>query len=209
MQINSHKNIPSFGSQKIFKVALKSLSDKSKGQPLTAYFSRLDDLDIPYVEKQEKIWQKTKYGKDIIDTFKNMCSFFKRNIPRLTQFYAIERIQPSNADGTINPEKIYGLAQVVEHPNFTEIEYLQSSSKIPNFNEKAKGIGRMLLYGIVKRAQKQHKKYVCLESTADKFYYHCGFQATEVKNNTTTFELHSKNFKKFLEDTEKNYNFSN
>ena len=103
-------------------------------------------------------------------SFKRIYGFLGGSAIRLIPFYAIEKIAP---DGT---QKIYGLAETANKGKSIEISYLQSSSKIPNFSEKIKGVGTMLLYGIVKTAHRQHKQFVGLESTADNFYRKCGWQ---------------------------------
>lgn len=203
MQIQNNTKNPSFGSTKLHNVVLKTPQVLGEWGKFNAYFSRLDKLDIPYITSQEAQWKGTKYGKRIIDNFKNMFSFNVLPKHNATQYFIIEGSKPLLKTEQPKGKEIYGMAQVVSYGNMFEISYIQSASKLGKYQNKVKGIGQMLLYGIVKEAKKQKKKLISLVSTADKFYKHSGWRNT----NVSQFELRAKDYDAFLEDMEYKYKF--
>lgn len=203
MQINQNHKNPSFGSKKLYNVALKTQAIRNSGEKLNAVFSRLTELDKDYINFQKNTWNQTKYGSTIINDFINTSNDFLKKNNNRTKFYAVERFNPKSTK-----EEIYGLAEVTENPNYFQISYLQSSSKVPDFSEKVKGVGQMLLYGIVQLAKKAKKKYIMLESTANNFYTRSGWKNCGKSSDTcTTFALDAEDFDNFLKTMEYKYKF--
>lgn len=222
--INIQNNI-SFKGIPIYNIKLKQKA-ANKTKEIVATFSKMDESDLNKVPKMIKEWDNSLFGTHILsrflekydkpemndkDFFKYLQSTYMRYFKkpntstiRMTRskfgpnFYMIELPNEKN------PNKgIKAIAEVFEKDDYIYISHLQSASAI--FNEKIKGAGTMILYGLCKLAEKN--KQNSLQLTSNLIDWYCGKLGFSIDFAGDIF-LPKRNFPDFQKKIEKIYNLN-
>lgn len=178
---NNAKPCLGFKSHKLYDVKIYD------GQKLIpAKFTELDvnsQEDGEAITEIQKNWKKATYKDEIATPFLKCAnaasSRYVDSFPY--SYYAVEL-----ADENLPlSQKIKGVAQCNDLRKEKKIEYLQVSSDSNNEteNRRYKHIGKMLTYGVVKKANDENNNCVKLDAIKDdtqvkKFYSAIGFEET-------------------------------
>ena len=173
VQLNKFKS-PSFNGQRLYALNLLDLTKKGSDRFVPAYFTQIDQTDIPLLKQIHPLWSTTHVGKQILTGIFNKID----DLTRKNKFFMIECPQFSNIE-----EKIRALSAIyIPNRIFTDLylQLLQSSSQL-NINQ-LKGSGTAMLRGLCKYAKKQkgiNSIELTAKRTATGFYEKQNFHKRE------------------------------
>ncbi len=212
MQINfqskptpySKKLNPSFQGVKLLNVNLKEVLPNGTIRTIPAFFTRLTKEDTPLIQSIAEQWANLRFGPSLIKEFmqytaKGRKTFLHLNSPVRKNFFMIERKDKSNPI-----ERIVSLMAANIHLNRVYLEYLQSSSKLPQ-SPKIKGAGELMLYGITKYAKKAQKEKIELITSIGEWYKKLGW---DVPSEIGCATLPKENYNTLIKLLENKYSSS-
>lgn len=213
MQINNSRCNVNFGSKPLYRVKLKGgvVANFAEVFPQNPY-------DNEAVTKLLSTWVSSDPKNDYIKIFRETWS----NLQNGHRHYVIELVEKGKSLSdrivafacTSNPKSNF------KSHNFWEVEdknkksdfglyYLETINAIKS-DRKVGGAGELLVYGLVKLAQKYDFDMFSLTSTNDGFYEKIGFKTDfEKYGNAGAFFLDAKDYNPFLSRVEKKYGFKN
>lgn len=190
-----------FGSKTLYSAKVQQrFHDCGEFFPLDVYITKLDTEDIPKLKRDERDWEDTIYGKNLIEAAETIYPEVQSFLKDKTSVYAIE--VPSK----YGERQIRALASVVDKDKGKKVylDYIQVNNCecMPNV---LKGGGSCLLYAAIDHARQiQADTFsLCSNSNAKKFYRRNGL--TPIINGDDDFKLDKKNFDKRLKILEKKY----
>ncbi len=199
MRILPHNTL-SFTSTPIYDVKLKKLQPNGGCGEIDAQFSKLehdDEDDKAIVQNLYKDWYSTDFG------FSICASFLRPNIiGGDADFYVIEGIDKNGQ------RKIYSASEVNQKEG--EICFIQAEPA--NREERIKGSGEVMLWGIGKTMKSDGENCFSLLSTteAEGFYRHSGLtydeEASFPEDDCKVFCLKNKDKEEYLKRIEEKYN---
>lgn len=193
----------SFSSQLLYKANIKRINENGEEELVPAKITKLNHKDQEDIHAMKSIrlpWIKTPYIVDIAMDFES--NYNKNN------FLALE----IDDDKKELKDKILCLAEITSRPahthmgyHDTKVEYLQASPCAEyGKNNKYKGSGEVLMYGICRKAKDSRFSEVTLQSTNHPFYNRIGMpKALEIGSGYYAFKKASLD--RFLEKVEEKY----
>ena len=195
--INNSNNL-SFKGQRLYPVKLMRILPDKKIKYIDAFFTKMDKSDIELAKAISPIWEKeSRFGKTILS------GFLDRHLNEIKKtgedFFMIEVPEAKTP-----LERIKALAVTSQLSGGTYIDLIQSGSQIKSL-EKLKGAGKMILFGIMKQAQKTDKTPLILEPTplSEKWYQKLQF---EELSGTHLFMLSESKIEKLIKKLKNEYN---
>lgn len=173
---------------------LDKLGRINKKPVKVSVLTRENELDSKKMKKLASEWSGTDLGAYIAETY----------LEKKYKFINTFVLEENNSNGR---NKILSAATVVYSddvpPSICNVEYLQSSPEILE-KKNIKGAGEVLLYSIVKEAQKNKIKSVILYPYEDvfSFYEHIGFHNAQYKGS---MGLNADEYGEFLKRIEGKY----
>ena len=151
MKINHAKqlntfNVPSFKGKRLYSLNLLDLTKKNPDSFVPAYFTQIDETDIPFLKEIHPLWaNKTLLGKQILTGIFNKIDeagcknkFFMIECPQFENIF--ERVRALSS--AYIPNKVF---------SNIELNLLQSSSQL-DINQ-LKGSGTAILRGLCQYAK--------------------------------------------------------
>ncbi len=187
----------SFGAKTLYRgLSLIEKDESGASSKIPAKVSLLTPKNRSDYNKMARLsedWSDTKLGPEIAEAY-----MYDEN-DNLKTFVMEEDKYPAG-------NRIVSAATVLQANNSYILEYLQAAPEIVE-NHDIKGAGELLLYAVVKDAQKNNIDSLVLYpyDSLFSYYKHIGLHPMEC---TGSYGLKSSEFNKFLKRVEKRYSFS-
>ena len=187
----------SFGAKTLYRgLTLIKKDEDQNTSKIPAKVSLLTSgnrADYNKMARLSEDWSDTKLGPEIAEAY-----MYDEN-DNLRTFVMEEDKYPVG-------NRILSAATVLQANNIYTLEYLQAAPEIVE-NHDIKGAGELLLYAVVKDAQKNKADSLVLYpyDSLFSYYKHIGLHPMEYAGS---YGLKSNEFNKFLKRVEKRYSFS-
>ncbi len=198
VQLNTFKS-PSFKGQRLYALNLLDLTKKGSDRFVPAYFTQIDETDVPFLKQIQPLWEKTQLGKQILTGIFNKIE--EANCKN--KFFMIECPQFENIF-----ERLRALASVyLPNKIFAnlDLQLLQSSSQLEI--NKLKGSGTAILRGLCKYAKSKegiNSIDVISKHNAAEFYERQGLYKNE-QALYPSFYLNRSDFDEYNRRTSNKY----
>lgn len=199
MKVQSNYSV-NFGRKRLYKARLNRIDASNSEKNEEVYIAELEKRDKAKIEALSSYWRHSMFGYQIINEFVFDASQ-KNNPLQAKKYYVLEN---PNSD---SPEHIKAFAVAQIFPDQIYVPMIQTEEQILNKKE-LKGGGSLMLYSVIKLAEKNNKASVSLVPTeaALKFYEKQGFKP--IPPEEIEYIMYKQGFKDFETLLENKYSIS-
>lgn len=187
----------SFGAKTLYRglnlIGNDENGNKSKIPAKVSLLTPKNRSDSNKMARLSEDWSDTKLGPEIVEAYVSDGSDYLKTFVMEEDKYPVGN-------------RILSAATVLHENNMYTLEYLQAAPEIVE-NHDIKGAGELLLYAVVKDAQKNKADSLVLYpyDSVFSYYKHIGLHPMEYAGS---YGLKSNEFNKFLKRVEKRYSFT-